>query len=43
MGSSSINKIITMVNKEIEVIKSHIQELIGIDISNLASFEDLSN
>jgi hypothetical protein len=30
-------------NKEIEIVKGHIQELIGIDISNLATFEDLSN
>jgi methionine synthase II (cobalamin-independent) len=40
---SSLNKVITMVNKEIEVVKSHISELIGIDISSLATFEDLSS
>jgi hypothetical protein len=32
-----------MVNKEIEVVKSHIQELIGIDVSNLATLGDLTN
>jgi hypothetical protein len=31
------------VNKEIEVVKGHIQELIGIDVSNLTTFGDLSN
>jgi hypothetical protein len=31
------------VNKEIEVVKNNIQELIGIDISNLATLGDLSN
>jgi hypothetical protein len=31
------------VNKEIEIVKSHLQELIGIDVSNLVTFGDLSN
>jgi hypothetical protein len=30
---SFLNKVISLVNKEI-VVKSHIQELIGIDVSN---------
>jgi vacuolar-type H+-ATPase subunit C/Vma6 len=40
-----INKLIVLVNKEMEIVKNHIQELIGIDIdiSNLATFGDLSN
>jgi translation elongation factor EF-4 len=38
-----INTHIAFINKEIEVVKAHIQELIGIDVSNLATFGDLSN
>jgi hypothetical protein len=38
---STLNTHITLVNKEIEIVKSHIQELIGIDVSNLATFGDL--
>jgi hypothetical protein len=38
-----LNTHIVSVNKEIEVVKSHIQELIRIDVSNLAIFGDLSN
>jgi hypothetical protein len=37
-----LNAHITEVNKEIEIFKSHIQELIGIDVSNLATLGDLS-
>jgi hypothetical protein len=40
---TSLNTYIIEMNKEIEIVKSHIQELIGIDISNLATFGDLSN
>jgi ABC-type methionine transport system ATPase subunit len=40
---SSINTHIVLVNKEIEIVKSHIQELIGIDVSNLATLGDLTN
>jgi translation elongation factor EF-4 len=40
---SSLNKVIALVNKEIEVVKNHIQELIGIDVSNLATLGDLTN
>jgi hypothetical protein len=40
---AEINTHIALVNKEIEVVKTHIQELIGIDVSNLTTFEDLSN
>jgi hypothetical protein len=40
---SSINTHIALVNKEIEIVKNHIQELIGIDVSNLATFGDLTN
>jgi 5,10-methylenetetrahydrofolate reductase len=40
---ATLNTHITLVNKEIEIVKSHIQELIGIDVSNLATFGDLSN
>jgi hypothetical protein len=40
---SSLNKIIMMVNKKIEIVKSHISELIGIDVSNLGTPDDLSN
>jgi hypothetical protein len=39
---ASLNYIME-VNKEIEVVKSHIQELIGTDISNLATLGDLLN
>jgi hypothetical protein len=38
-----INTHISLVNKEIETVKAHIQELIGIDVSNLTIFGDLSN
>jgi hypothetical protein len=38
-----LNAHITEVNKEIELVKSHIQELIGIDVSNLATLGDLSS
>jgi hypothetical protein len=31
------------VNKEIEIVKNCLQELIGIDISNLVTIGDLSN
>jgi 5,10-methylenetetrahydrofolate reductase len=40
---AALNTHITLVNKKIEIVKSHIQELIGIDVSNLATFGDLSN
>jgi hypothetical protein len=40
---ATLNIHITLVNKEIEIVKSHLQELIGIDVSNLATFGDLSN
>jgi hypothetical protein len=40
---SSINTHIALVNKEIEIVKNHTQELIGIDVSNLVTFGDLSN
>jgi hypothetical protein len=40
---SSINTHIALVNKEIEIVKDHIQELIGIDVSNLATLGDLSS
>jgi hypothetical protein len=40
---SSINTHIALVNKEIEIVKSRIQELIGIDVPNLVTFGDLSN
>jgi hypothetical protein len=38
-----INTHIALVNKEIEIVKTHIQELIGTDVSNLATLGDLSN
>jgi hypothetical protein len=38
---ASFNTYIMEVNREIEVVKSHIQELIGIDVSSLATFGDL--
>jgi 5,10-methylenetetrahydrofolate reductase len=38
-----LNAHITEVNTEIEIVKSHIQELIGIDVSNLATLGDLSS
>jgi hypothetical protein len=38
-----INTHIALVNKEIEIVKSRIQELIRINISNLVTIEDLSN
>jgi hypothetical protein len=40
---ATLNTHITLVNKEIEIVKSHIQEIIGIDVSNLVTFGDLSN
>jgi hypothetical protein len=38
-----INTHIALVNKEIETVKANIQELNRIDVSNLATFGDLSN
>jgi Ca2+-binding RTX toxin-like protein len=40
---SSINTHIALLNKEIEIVKNHIHELIGIDVSNLVTIGDLSN
>jgi hypothetical protein len=40
---AALNTHIALVNKEIELVKSHIQELIRINVSNLSTLGDLSN
>jgi hypothetical protein len=40
---ASLNPHIIKVNKEIEIVKNNIQELIGIDVSNIATLGDSSS